>query len=139
VKELEDAIYARASGDGTLGALLRATTAVYPYKAPPGALPDYVIFYQNGYSNDEYTFAARAIEWVTFVIKGVSGPTTDDSNAEAIAARIDVLFTDNPLSVSGNTFLYGRRTSRLKYPEYAAGGDQYFHVGGMYRFGLDPA
>lgn len=132
------ALYGKMAGDSTLTTLLGAAAtgfsqSIYHQKAPSGAAFPFVTF-QKAAGTPTYTMKTghAALDDEVWTIKAVDRNTTAD-RADAIAARLDTLLTDGTLSISGATQLYLRRESDVEYPETAADGVTYHHVGGQYR------
>lgn len=129
-------IYGRLAGDTTLSNLLGPAASgyakgIYFQVAPAGAAFPYVIFQkQAGTPTDTFSTPGFMDEDV-WLVKAVDRDTTAD-DAEAIAARVMTLLNDAPLSISGKSLLYLRRTSDVEYPE-VENGVTYHHVGSLYR------
>lgn len=80
-----------------------------------------VFFAVGGEHSDEEFFDVRAITFERFVDK-----------AETIAARIDTVLHDAPLSVTGRTLLKAWRTEDIQFLE-SIGKDRFHHVGASYQ------
>lgn len=119
------ALYSRLNDDATLGAIV---TGVYRNVAPSTATYPFVLM-QFIDSNDEYTLTQRVRSrqrWqVKVIAKGYSAV-----DAETALNRVDVLLTDQALSVSGKTNWYIRRDSQFEYAQMGEFGVVYQHVGG---------
>lgn len=129
---LKSALYSRLSSDATLGALLSGTAAVYESVAPQGADAPYVVFNAQSPGIDSETFGGRSWTDSVYLVKAV---TEGDSSAAAgtIAARIDTLLENAPLTLSGTASnLYLRRTTAVDFPEVDSG-KKFRHLGGLYR------
>lgn len=137
MKPMDRAIYSALTGRAALTALLATTTSIFREVAPPGSVTPYVVFIAQD-SDDRYVFSGRAFEWLPYVVKGVTGPTLDSEAGDDINEQIDLALTDAALSVSGHTLMYARRQGRIHYAEKASDSDMYYHIGGRYRFGVDP-
>jgi hypothetical protein len=128
MKAIDTALYGRLTTDPTLVGL--GITGVFRSLAPQGQALPYVIFgKQDGI--DVYTLTRRAGREVRYLVKAVVRGLSR-SGAEDIAARIDILLTDQPLTLVGLTTTYIRRTADVDYTEDAHG-VLYQHVGGIYR------
>lgn len=130
---LGSAIYARMgtvvytyNTNGTV--TTSGTLGCYDGQAPQGTNPPYVIF-QFGAGGDEYKFSGDHGESQDYILKVVSDRYYPSAQAQGIYAQAHNELQDAPLSVSGNTLLRCRRTTRLKYQD----SDRYWHVGGFYR------
>jgi len=132
------AIYSKLAGDATLGALLSANDAVFPFLAPEDTALPYVVYAFRDPHQDHYVFAGRAYETYHYLVKGVTGPTPDPASAQAIGARIDVLLTGALTTVTGYTVMRCQREGKVDYPEKADTGDIYWHNGGLFVIEVDP-
>lgn len=127
-------IYAKLTGDATLGALLASGTAVYANLAPQGASTPYVIFQRA--SSVPMPTLGRAAAWEsqTYFVKAVTDEASDRV-AGQIAERIDTLLNDATITPGAGTLMVLRRTQDIDYTQ-AADGHTYHHVGGVYQIGL---
>lgn len=130
------ALYGRLAGDTTLNNLLGTpasgySKSIYHQQAPPGAAFPFVIFSKSSGIPTEAFGDPDALDTDVWLVKAVDKDTSAD-DAEAIAARLQVLLNDASLSISGSTLLYLRRQSDVEYSEIEAG-VQYAHVGSLYR------
>lgn len=128
--QVKAAIYTKLAADSTLTALLSGTAAIYHRVAPQGADAPYIVFNQQA-GTPSYTMGQRAWDELLYQVKGV---TQDSSSvvAGSIADRIDTVLTDQPLSVTGGSAFYVRRSSDVDYAEVDRG-EVYNHEGGLYR------
>lgn len=123
------ALHAALSGDSTLTSLLSSPGAIHHQRAPQNAKTPYVILHKQA-GNPRWTFKDHT-QWDLWTVKAVDRGKTA-KNAEAIAARIDVVLNDAALTVTGKRHLYLRRETDVDYGE-DDGGETFRHVGGVYR------
>lgn len=139
MRAVDTAIYSRLAADvagtatGTLGQL--GATNVYRALASQGSVEPYVIFNEQA-GTDSYTFSARDARSLLYQVKAVGKGSSALVPAQ-MAERIDALLTDAPLSLSGWTNIRLRRESDVEYVE-VANGQQYHHLGGLYRVDVTP-
>lgn len=128
--DLDVALYDKLRLDATLQTYLGNPARVYRSMAPEGVAFPFAIFNLQS-ASDRYVFTGR--KWVDFVYlaKGID-QSPDGVNALAIAARIDVLLTDQTLTVAGTAAMYVRRESLVSYEEQAMD-LVYQHAGGLFR------
>ena len=113
---------------GTLGQL--GATGVYRAVASQGSVEPYIVFNQQT-GTDSYTFSSRATRSLLYQVKAV-GKGSSALTPAKMAERIDALLTDQPLTLTGWTNIRLRRESDVEYVE-VANGQQYHHLGGLYR------
>lgn len=134
--ELEAAIYSTLSGDGSLTALLSASSAIYQDEAPNDASFPFVLFTKAS-GMPRHTIGIRnayrdATYQVFAVVEGHSRTV-----ANQISAAIDVAL-DGGLTVSGFTVGCDRRSDDIALTERGDGGRVFHRRGGLYRFNLYP-
>ena len=132
---LKQALYEAMTGGTALTALLAGTASIYNSIAPPGSSFDYVVFNQQA-GADENMDDHRRTDW-RYTVKAVSA--TSPAAAGIIAAAIDDLLHDAPLSVTGYANLWQRRVSTVEFTEVTPAGEYYYHAGGIYQFRLEEA
>ena len=113
---------------GTLGQL--GATGVYRAVASQGSVEPYIVFNQQA-GTDGYTFSSRDTRSLLYQVKAVGKGSSALVPAQ-MAERIDALLTDQPLTLTGWTNIRLRRESDVEYVE-VANGQQYHHLGGLYR------
>ena len=113
---------------GTLGQL--GATGVYRAVASQGSVEPYIVFNQQT-GTDSYTFSSRDTRSLLYQVKAV-GKGSSALTPAKMAERIDALLTDQPLTLTGWTNIRLRRESDVEYVE-VANGQQYHHLGGLYR------
>lgn len=131
-KVLKKAIRSRMANDDTLTGMATGSR-IYDRVAPPGTALPYIIFQLQGGGPDN--LVPRELLDMSVVIKVVTtGYAT--TTAEDIMARIDTLFDDHALSVTGYTAFWCKREAPdLDYTEEEAG-RIYRHIGGSFRIRL---
>lgn len=137
MRAVDTALNSRLAADlgtaGTLGVL--GCTGVYRFQAPQGSVEPYVVFQQQA-GTDSYTFAARDVRSLLYLVKAVDA-STSGLRAAQMAERIDSLLTDKPLSLTGWTNIRLRRESDVEYVEVDAG-KTYQHYGALFRVDVRP-
>ena len=134
MRAVDTAIYSRLATDvagtatGTLGQL--GATNVYRAVASQGSVEPYIVFNQQA-GTDGYTFSSRDTRSLLYQVKAV-GKGSSALTPAKMAERIDALLTDQPLTLTGWTNIRLRRESDVEYVE-VANGQQYHHLGGLYR------
>lgn len=118
---------------GSLGSL--GVTGVHEQVAARAATEPYVVFNQQS-GDDRYAFKARSWRELVYQVKAVDKGGSGKRAGE-IASRVDVLLTDQPLTITGFTHMLTRRMSDVDYPE-DIGGEMYRHSGGLFVIGIDP-
>lgn len=136
MNEIRRTLYQRLTGDAALTAMLAAPDAVYHAVAPQTASTPFVVFHKQSGTPD-WQFAGAHIQDDVWTVKAVDQRSTA-STTEDIAARIDALLNDAPLTITGRLRLGVYRQSDLDYLE-TEGADTYRHVGAMYRLVTQPA
>jgi len=124
------ALYVRLSGDATLAALLASPQSIYYQVAPQTATFPYVVLSKSAGTPD-WQFAGAHVQQEVWVCKAID-KASSAGRAEQIAARIDDLLTDQPLTVDGGLALAVFRESDISYSE-TSGADVFRHDGGLYR------
>lgn len=127
MKEIEEALYAKLSGDATLAGL--APGGVWRGVAPLGTTGVFVTF-SHVSGVDQYTLANRAVTASNYLVKAV-GPGESAVPAWSAAERIDTLLSDQPLALSSGSTLSVRRERTMTLTELE-GGEAYQHAGGYY-------
>lgn len=139
---VREALDARLKADATLVAMLYSRVGVYHRDVPTEAKPPLIVFHKQS-GTDEYTFGARAFLNQLWLVKAIHWGLKSDK-AEDIAARIDVVLMDAPLTLSTGVLLYLRRESEVDYSETMdmsgrqRSTETYFHCGGLYRIVTTP-
>ena len=136
MNEIRKALYARLAGDAALTALLATPTSIYHSVAPQDAQTPFVTLAKQA-GDPRWQFAGAHVQSEVWTVKAVDQNSTA-SRVEDIAARVDVLLTDAPLTVTGRVLLAIYRASDVEYTE-TSGGDLFFHVGAMFRVETQPA
>lgn len=125
------AIQAKLLSDSTLLALLATPTSVYHRQMPQTARVPAVIFDKRS-SQRRFTMATSSKFYIDmWAIRGVAFGRTAD-RAEDIAARLEVLFQDAVLTVSGRSCLDVRLESDIDFPEQV-GKEIIQHSGAVWR------
>lgn len=130
MNEIRRAIYQRLSTDSTLTGLLAASDGIYHQQAPQTAQAPYIVFHKQS-GVPFWQFDSAHIQNDLWLVKAVDQGSSA-SRAEDIAARIDVLLTDAPFSITDHTRLAIFRESDVVYPE-TDGADLFHHVGALFR------
>lgn len=123
-------LYARLSGDATLTGLLSGPAAIFYQVAPQTATFPYVILSKSAGTPD-WQFAGAHVQTEIWIAKAID-KASSATRAEQIAARIDALLTDQPLTVDGGIALAVYRESDISYVE-TSGADTFRHDGAQYR------
>lgn len=132
VNQVKAGIVSALQSDATLtGLLTDGTAGIYHMPAPQGAALPYITYNRVPGTGPTYTLQGKAWDVELYNIKAV---TTGNSalTAGSIAARIETVLNDNPVSVSGGSCLYLRLETVIDYPE-VSNGKTYHHIGGSYR------
>lgn len=131
---LEAGLYSKLNVASLVGS--GKATGVYRFRAPYGvALPVVVFSYTLG--DDDYTLGSgHGPIRLTYDVKAICEGQSA-SPAATLAATIDTLLA-GALTVSGFTFMSGRRVRPIAYEEDDGAGRVSQHVGGEYEFMLDP-
>lgn len=127
---IDTALAARLLADTTLMALM--PDGVYFDEAKQGAQRFLIVSLVD--EVDEAVFGGRAIEDALYLVKAVELGKSG-VNADAAAARIEVLLNEQPLSATGYTGMATFRESRVRLTE-VDGVDpsiRWQHRGGHYR------
>jgi len=137
------------SGDTTLTTLLGTppsgwTQSIFHHAAPPNARFPFVVFSRSSEIPTYANVTTPALDTEVWLVKAMDGPrqgATDPSfsadPAGEIAARLDTLLNDAPLSLSGGTVVYLRHQSAVDYLE-DTDGKRYVHLGALYRLVYEP-
>lgn len=130
------ALYGRLAGDTTLDGLLAVPAdgyahSVYYQQAPDDAHHPLVIFNKQAGTPTDTFGIPGALENDVWLFKAIDRADTADT-VEAVADRLQALLNDAPLSISGTSLLFLRRTSDVDYDE-VVDGVQYKHCGSLYR------
>jgi hypothetical protein len=126
---IKTALVSRLTGDSTLTTLLGGT-AVYDTLAPQNHALPYVVF-QKQDGRREYTMGQRVWDTQLYVIKGVTDGASGVLGG-SVAARIDSLLDDAPLTISGQTNHVLRHRRDIEYLEPLDGGNRVRHQGAIY-------
>lgn len=127
---IRTAIYTQLAGTSAVTALLSSPTAIYHRVAPADAQAPFVIFTKQA-GTPRWAMAGDPLDTDLWLIKGVCTGGSS-SAAESIAAAVDDAINDALLSITGRNLLFLRRESDVDYGE-ADGGEQWHHVGALYR------
>jgi hypothetical protein len=137
IASMDAALYAALNVPDLTVGTGKATGGVHRYRLPLSFSPPAIVFGYTGDGDDEYSLGGRALVRLTYDVKVVF-PGLSASTAATLADTIDSMLTNVALTVSGYTFMLGRRVRPIAYQEDADGGVSYQHVGGQYEFMLDP-
>lgn len=127
MRNLEEALYAKLSGDSTLSAL--APSGVWRDTAPEGTTGVFVIVAQTA-AADAYTLSKRAWTAYKYDVQAI-GPGESAAGVLDAAAQIDTVLNDATWSVTGGSVLVSRRVNAFTYVELDSG-ERYQHAGGTY-------
>jgi hypothetical protein len=130
--DIDAAILATLSGDATLQAL--APQGVWFDEAPAGSKAFVIVSLVD--ERDEEEFGQCAYEDALYAVTFRELKTPNGgSNAKAAAARIHALLEDQPLTVSGYSWMTIHREQRLRQTEVDAvdASIRWNHRGGHYR------
>lgn len=132
VNQVKAGLVSALKADTTLtGLLADGTAGVYPMPAPQGASLPYVTYQRVPGTGPSYTLGGKAWDNDLFNVKAVTEGNSP-LVAGSVAARIETVLSDNPVSVSGGSCLYLRLETTIEYPE-VSDGKTYHHIGGAYR------
>ena len=129
--DIDNALVVKLSGDATLLAL--CPNGVYVDEAPPGMTRFVIVRLVD--EADEATYVkGRTIEDALYAVEARM-LSTAGGNIKAAAARIDVLLEDQPLTVTGYTWMTLHRESRTRLTEVddADPSIRWYRRGGEYR------
>jgi hypothetical protein len=129
---IDAALVVKLGADATLLAL--CPNGVYVDEAPPGSTR-FVIVSLVG-EDDEATYGqGRTVEDALFQVEARMLSTVAGADIKAAAARIDVLLEDQPLTVTGYTWMTLHRESRIRTTEVdeADPSIRWYRRGGHYR------
>lgn len=115
--------------------LLGVSNGVFHRVAPRNAPPPYVVLHRQA-GTDSWTFNGAPLERDLWTIKAICRGS-ESEQADAIAAAVTVALNDAPLAIDGYALLYLRRESKIDYGE-VSDGEQFHHVGALYRLDADP-
>lgn len=136
MNEVRRAIYSRLAADATLTGLLSAPDAIFHGTAPQtSAFP--LVTFQRLSGLPVWQFQTAHYQNDVWLVKGISRGSSA-SPAEDIAARIDFVLTDAPLTITGGVLLGVWRESDIAYDEVDAG-RKYHHAGAQFRLVSQPA
>jgi hypothetical protein len=128
VNALWAALFNRLTGATAITSLLAGTAAVYDTQVPPKAVYPLLVYQQQAGDAETVDPRTRHEKYVT-----VKAITTDSfKGAEAVDAAVSAQLDAIPLSVSGHTVIWQRRTADVRYVEVDPAGRNYYHVGGTY-------
>lgn len=133
MKEVDAALFQKLRDSVVLQNL--GVTLVRRHNASPTDVEPYVIFAQQS-ENRTYVFSRLAYIDLVYQVKAVQARGSA-LEAQEIDEAIDVLLTDQPLTVDGFAVSYLRRESGFELDEVQSG-QSYDTVGGMYRIHLVP-
>lgn len=126
MNELDAAFYGKLNGDATL---LTFVSGVFHRMAPQEQAYPFLIFHQQA-GVDWYTLKQRGGRDLVYLVKVVASGMSTLVSGQAMA-RVDVLLTDQTLTVSGFTAINVRRREDIEYAETDAG-VIYQHVGALF-------
>ena len=129
------AIVARLNGTPAVASRLAAVNNVFHRVAPANAVPPYIVLHRQA-GTDDWTFDGPALEHDLWTVKAV-GRGPQSNQADEISAAITVALNDAPITVTGYALLQLRRVSKVDYGE-KSDGEQWHHVGGLFRVDVDP-
>lgn len=127
---LDAALVTRLRSQSGLTSLLSGTTAIYNRTAPQGAVLPYVVFRPQADATE--TVDPHRREDVIYSVRAVAA---DQSAANLISAQVDLALDNQPLTVSGATNFWLRRSGGTAYEEVGPTGYIY-HDGGLYHIRL---
>ena len=129
--DIAGALIAKLGSDLELLAL--CPNGVYRDQAPPGATRFVIVSLMAG--EDLGVFGRRAIEAGVYLVEARMLSTVPGVNVKAAAARIDVLLEDQPLTVTGFTWMTMHREEPIGITEVDAVDTsiRWFRRGGRYR------
>jgi hypothetical protein len=127
--EVDKALYARLSGDATLGAMV---SGVFRNVAPEGQAFPLVVF-NKASGVDEYAMGGVVARDLIYVVKAIC-EGDDQTPAADVSARVYELLNDQALDVQGGVWHHDR-TRRETDVEFTENDDgrRLQHVGGSYR------
>ncbi len=129
------AIATRLLATPAVTSLLGAANNVFHRVAPRTAVPPYVVFHRQA-GTDNWAFAGQPLERDLWTVKAICRGSSSTA-AEDIAKQVNVALNDAPITVDGYALLNLRRESKIDLGEVDAG-EQFHHVGGLYRVDIDP-
>jgi len=129
--DIAGALIAKLGSDLELLAL--CPNGVYRDQAPPGATRFVIVSLLAG--EDTGVFGKRAIEAGIYLVEARMLSTVAGANVKAAAARIDVLLEDQPLTVTGFSWMTLHREEPIGLTEIDAADPsiRWFRRGGRYR------
>lgn len=131
---VDAAVFNLVASDPTLMAL--APDGVFFDLAPEGKTKFVLVTMVD--ENDEPMFGGRAAETYFYTIKHVE-LADDSADGAAAEARIDAIFEQQPLSISGYAHTLTRRDGRIRYTEDdEIGLTRWHHRGGRYELHVSP-
>ena len=131
--DIDAALVAHLQGDAALAALMQAGAFVFVDEAPPGATAFVIVSLVD--EVDVATFGGRAYEDALFLAEARILSTVAGANPKAAAARIDALLEDQPITVTGYTWMTVHREARVRMTEVDAvdASLRWYRRGGHYR------
>lgn len=130
---VREAIRAVLAGDAPLTQAISSADAIYHRVAPANTSPVYITFSKQ--SGVPIWSMADHMDRELWLVKAVGRESA--AAAEHVAELIDSVLTDAELNIAGRATLYLRRESDVDYGE-TDGGNQWHHVGGVYRLVTQP-
>jgi hypothetical protein len=127
---VRQALYTRLAGDGALTGLLATPTSIFHRRAPRDAPTPFIVLDKQA-GTPSYASGAIDINDELWLVKAVDRSSSATA-AETIAARVDTVLRDAPITVTGRNLMWLRRDSDVDYLEEDQA-DAYQHVGGLYR------
>jgi hypothetical protein len=129
--DIDAALVTTLSSDATLLGL--CPNGVYIDEAPPGSTRFVIVSLFD--ARDTPVFGRRAIEHALYRVEARMLSTVPGANIKAAAARIDVLLEDQPLTVTGYTWMALHREERVRFTEVdeVDPSIRWYHRGGVYR------
>ena len=129
--DIAAALIAKLGSDSELLAL--CPNGVYWDEAPPGATRFVIVSFVA--AEDVGVFGRRAIEDGLYFVEARMLSTVSGANIKAAAARIDALLEDQPLAVTGYSWMTTHREAPTRLTEVDAVDPsiRWFRRGGHYR------
>lgn len=126
----EQWIYGTLSGDEVLTGLVSGR--VFAYRVPQGSMFPCVVFMLQGAEADTRVGRTRIASRMAYAVKAV-GRDSDFQALQPIADRIDVLLAGSSGSVGDSSVALCVRDNPIEYLENGDSGQDYAHLGGVYR------
>jgi hypothetical protein len=127
---VRQALYSRLASDGTLTGLLATASSIFHRRAPRDAPTPFLVIDKEA-GTPRYTHGAIDINDELWLVKAVDR-SSSASVAETIAARVDTVLRDAPITITGRNPMWLRRDNDVDYLEEDQA-DAYQHVGAIWR------